>query len=109
MFFNLKPHKHIALHQIHKIMFFLATSYDPFKTIGSPFTHRRRVNQLQGKGPCILSLKFSYVFFRFFFSYSSSFLIKMLATDAKTQKIEPDPIFFFLRRMKVLDAVCKRD
>ncbi len=22
----------IALHQIHKIMFFLATSYDPFKT-----------------------------------------------------------------------------
>ncbi len=30
-FFNLKPHKHIALHQIHKIMLFLATSYDPFK------------------------------------------------------------------------------
>ncbi len=30
-FLNLKPHKHIALHQIHKIMFFLATSYDPFK------------------------------------------------------------------------------
>ncbi len=29
---NLKPHKHIALHQIHKIMFFLATSYDPFKS-----------------------------------------------------------------------------
>ncbi len=29
-FLNLKPHKHIALHQIHKIMFFLATSYDPF-------------------------------------------------------------------------------
>ncbi len=28
-FFFLKPHKHIALHQIHKIMFFLATSYDP--------------------------------------------------------------------------------
>ncbi len=34
-FFNLKPHKSITLHQIHKIMFFLATSYDPFndKTI----------------------------------------------------------------------------
>ncbi len=30
VFFNLKLHKHIALHQIHKIMFFLATSYDPF-------------------------------------------------------------------------------
>ncbi len=30
-FFYFKPHKHIALHQIHKIMFFLATSYDPFK------------------------------------------------------------------------------
>ncbi len=29
-FLNLKPHKHIALHQIHKIMVFLATSYDPF-------------------------------------------------------------------------------
>ncbi len=30
-FLNFKPNKHIALHQIHKIMFFLATSYDPFK------------------------------------------------------------------------------
>ncbi len=30
-FLNLKPHKHIALHQIHKIMFFLAMSFDPFK------------------------------------------------------------------------------
>ncbi len=29
--FNLKPHKHITLHQIHKIMFYLATSSDPFK------------------------------------------------------------------------------
>ncbi len=29
-FLNFKPHKHIALHQIHKIMFFLAMSYDPF-------------------------------------------------------------------------------
>ncbi len=29
-FFNLKTHKHIDLHQIHKIMFFLAMSYDPF-------------------------------------------------------------------------------
>ncbi len=29
-FFNLKSHKHIALHQIHKILFFLATSYDHF-------------------------------------------------------------------------------
>ncbi len=32
-FLNLEPRKHIALHQIHKIMFFLATSYDPFKTL----------------------------------------------------------------------------
>ncbi len=31
VFLNLQLHKHIALHQIHKIMFFLATSYDPFK------------------------------------------------------------------------------
>ncbi len=33
-FLNLKPHKHIALHQIHKIMLFLATSYDPFNMYG---------------------------------------------------------------------------
>ncbi len=31
VFFYLKPRKHIALHQIHKIMLFLASSYDPFK------------------------------------------------------------------------------
>ncbi len=30
IFFYFKPYKHIALHQIHKIMFFLATSYDLF-------------------------------------------------------------------------------
>ncbi len=30
-FLNLELRKHIALHQIHKIMFFLATLYDPFK------------------------------------------------------------------------------
>ncbi len=30
-FLNLEPRKHIALHQIHKIMFFLATPYYPFK------------------------------------------------------------------------------
>ncbi len=29
------------------------------------------------------------------FSYSSSFPIKMLVMDAKTQKIEPDPNFFY--------------
>ncbi len=32
-FLNRKLHKHIALHQTHKIMFFLA-SYDPFKHCG---------------------------------------------------------------------------
>ncbi len=41
------------------------------------------------------------------FSYSSSFPIKMHATNAKTQKIEPDPKFFW--RMKVSEAVCKRE
>ncbi len=34
-FLNLKPHKNIELHQIHKIMFFLATSYDPFNDLVS--------------------------------------------------------------------------
>ncbi len=33
VFFELR--KHIALHQIHKIMLFLATSYDPFKHYSS--------------------------------------------------------------------------
>ncbi len=32
VFFNLKPYKHIVLHQIHK-MLFLATSADLFKYI----------------------------------------------------------------------------
>ncbi len=41
------------------------------------------------------------------FSYCPSFPIKMHATDAKTQKIEPDPIFFW--RTEVSEAVCKRD
>ncbi len=31
-FFNLKPRKHIALHQIHQIMLFLAPSYDSFNS-----------------------------------------------------------------------------
>ncbi len=42
-----------------------------------------------------------------FFPYSPSFPIKMHATDAKTQKIKPDLIFFW--RTKVSEAVCKRD
>ncbi len=42
----------------------------------------------------------------FFFSHSSSFPIKMHATDAKTQKIKPDPNFFYEGR-KVSEAVCK--
>ncbi len=33
-FFNLEPHKHIALHRIHKIVVLLATSYDPFNMLG---------------------------------------------------------------------------
>ncbi len=31
VFFSFKPCKHIAFHQIHKIMLFFASSYDPFK------------------------------------------------------------------------------
>ncbi len=55
------------------------------------------------KRHCTLSPKFSYALFSFF-PYSPSFPIKMLATDAKTQKIEPDPNFLW--RMKFSDAVC---
>ncbi len=49
-------------------------------------------------------MRFSY------FSYSSSFSIKMYAPDAKTQKIKPGPIsFFLLCRTKVSQTVCKHD
>ncbi len=48
-------------------------------------------------------MRFSY------FSYSSSFSIKTLAPDAKTQKIKPGPIRFFLCRTKVSQTVCKHD
>ncbi len=45
---------------------------------------------------------------RFFFCLdSSSFPFKMLATDAKTQEIEHDQIFFFMT--DVSEAVCKHD
>ncbi len=56
------------------------------------------------KGPSTLSPTFSYAFL---FSYSSSFPIKMLVTDAKTHKIEPDPNF--LMTDEVSEAVCKHD
>ncbi len=42
-----------------------------------------------------------------FFSCSPSFPIKMHATGAKTQKIKPDPNFFWWTN--VSEAVCKRD
>ncbi len=42
--------------------------------------------------PCTLSPKYLYAFS---FLYSSSFPIKILATDAKTQKIEPDTNNFY--------------
>ncbi len=32
-FLNLEPQKHIALHQIHKLIIFLTTSYDLFKNL----------------------------------------------------------------------------
>ncbi len=48
------------------------------------------------KDHCTLSPKFSHAFF----SYSSSFPIKINATDAKTQKIEPDPIFLWHRKFR---------
>ncbi len=33
-FLNIKAFQHILLHQIHKIMIFKITSYDPFKKTG---------------------------------------------------------------------------
>ncbi len=48
--------------------------------------------------PCLRSLHTeSEIFvFRMRFSYSSFLPIKKLATDAKTQKIEPGPNFFMM-------------
>ncbi len=43
-FWNLKTHKHIALHQIHKIMFFLATSY--FLSSAPPHVHKSCYNTI---------------------------------------------------------------
>ncbi len=37
-FLNFKPRKHIALHQIHQIMFFLETSYEPLDRAGQFFS-----------------------------------------------------------------------
>ncbi len=42
----------------------------------------------------------------FFLSYPSSFPIKMLVTDVKTQKIKPD-LNFFLRQTKISEAEYK--
>ncbi len=50
---------------------------------------------------------FACVFPFFFLPYSSTFPIKIHATDAKTQKIEPDPIFLWWT--KISGAVCKPD
>ncbi len=41
MFFYIKQHKHIALHQI---MFFLATSYDPFKKKKKVLLHKHHIS-----------------------------------------------------------------
>ncbi len=79
-----------------------------FKTIAQLYILCKLVKHLHSKvydkGHCTLSPKCSYAFF----SYWSSLPIKMLATDAKTQKIEPDLNCFYWQ-MKVLEAVCKRD
>ncbi len=48
-----------------------------------------RLNRLKVLAQCVRH------FYIFFFSYLLYFSNKMLATDAKTQKIKPDPIFFY--------------
>ncbi len=47
------------------------------------------------------------ILYTLIFSYSSSFPIKMLVTDAKKHKIEPDPNF--LMTDEVSEALCKHD
>ncbi len=52
VFYNLKPHKRIAL---HKIMFFSASSYDPFKILNIVFLNLKRSpsNPTQHKQFCL--------------------------------------------------------
>ncbi len=44
-FLNHEPRKHTALHQIHKIMLFLATSYDPFKLFRPTSNSLKRISE----------------------------------------------------------------
>ncbi len=57
-FLNLEPRKHIALHQIHKIMFFLATSYDPsfFFSVGSDAIFQSCSEIQQHRSDCSLNV-----------------------------------------------------
>ncbi len=57
-------------------------------TVGKTVTQDYQVFKVQ-----IFNVRF------FIFLYSPFFPMKMLATDAKTQKIEPDPNVFYDRRM----------
>ncbi len=50
VFFNLKLRKHIALHQIHKIILFLASSYDPFKIMNYLSHFKWRESKVSFKG-----------------------------------------------------------
>ncbi len=42
---NLEPRKHTALHQIHKIMSFLATSYDPLQLSSKQYKTKPKSKQ----------------------------------------------------------------
>ncbi len=46
VFLNLKPRKHIALHQIHKIMLFLESPYDPFKFTALLLIYSYKISQI---------------------------------------------------------------
>ncbi len=62
-FLNLEPRKYIALHQIHKIMFFLATSYDPYNKNAAI----RRWTKVIKTWPQLLNEHFSATHWTFYF------------------------------------------
>ncbi len=55
-FLNIKLHKHIALHQMHKIMFFLATSCDPFTFLRTDPTRIYQNTMVKLRKPCVFTM-----------------------------------------------------
>ncbi len=78
-FLNLEPCKHIALHQIHKIMLFLATSYDPFNShwklctwLGQGFSRQLLIVNIM----ILLVNIIIYIYIYIYIVYNSGYLLR---------------------------------